>query len=266
MFNRRATAIASLLFTALALPAVASADSVKLGKPKLKRGSKYIVDFTLDKVAPSPLVVGVGGITAKDGFDIKGCQDSPTGAEADWKGRTVNGERDLTLTVTAVEDAGKSGRGWPGTRCGFRINDSRDPKLFAELPIANAPAFAAPTALVRADNLAIVNLNINGYAADHASTANLVVALDLTTHAEVWRSKPLTSNAAMLVLGDSLVTGYGFTKEKASVFVFDVHTGKQTQQIALPKAPEAIVRIEGALLVRIYDGYAKLPLTMVEAK
>lgn len=88
-----------------------------------------------------------------------------------------------------------------------------------------------------------------------------MVALDLVTHEELWRSANMSSNAQMIIFDGVLVTGYGFTREKASLVVLDLATGRVLQKISLPNAPEEIVKARDSLYVKIYDGYAQLPLT-----
>lgn len=55
------------------------AGGVKLGKAKLTRGEKYIVDFDLSKVVSDPEVLGAGGIGDLNGLRFEACGDRPDG-------------------------------------------------------------------------------------------------------------------------------------------------------------------------------------------
>jgi len=259
----------SALLTSLAclpvLAFVATADAkptLKLGKAKIVRGEKYITDDALlDTVAPQPADTGRGGITDVNGLRISGCQDAPGGAEKGWAGKKVDAGGGLSLEVTMVEDAGTSKRGWPGAKCGFKIVDTADATKYAVLSPAGVPPFTAPTALIRDGDIVYMNLNFNGYAKELPQGGNLIVALHMVNHDEMWRTGKFTSNAAMMLYGDALITGYGFTKEKAALNVIDTASGAVIQKVTLPKAPTELRRKDNKLFVRIYDGYAVLPIT-----
>jgi hypothetical protein len=53
----------------------------------------------------------------------------------------------------------------------------------------------------------------------------------------VWRSPNLVSNHRVWILGDYLVTGYGFSDERDYLFVLNKWTGAVVQKLPLPKAP-----------------------------
>ena len=244
-----------------ALSSVASAaPHLKLGAPKATRGEKYITDFTLDQVAPQPDAVGVGGITAAHGYRIDGCHDDPGGKPSDAKGQTIAAGNNVAIIITDAVAAGKTGRGWAGTHCAFKLVDITDPNKWAELPLDKVPAFNAPTAIVRDGDRVYIDLNWNGYAKEAHGEGNIVVALDLAAHTELWRSKNMVSNGAMMLIDGSLVTGYGFTAEAHFLVVLDAATGKQLQKIDLPKSPGDMARKGDTLFVQIYDGYVALPI------
>lgn len=264
--NRRARLTSLPALAALAvLPFAATADAkptLKLGKAKIVRGEKYITDDALlDTVAPQPADAGRGGITDVNGLRISGCQDTPGGVEKGWVGKKLDAGAGLSLEVTTVEDAGTSKRGLPGAKCGFKVVDTADSTKYAVLPAAAVPPFTAPTALLRDGDMVYMNLNVNGYAKEFPQGGNLVVALHMVNHDEMWRTGKFTSNAAMMLYGDVLITGYGFTKEKAAINVIDTATGAVIQKVVLPKSPSEIRRKDSKLFVRIYDGYAVLPIT-----
>ena len=256
----------SALLTSLACAAfAATADAkptLKLGKAKIVRGEKYITDDALlDTVAPQPADTGRGGITDANGLRVAGCQDTPGGPEKGWAGKKLDAGAGLSLEVTTVETDQTSKRGWPGGHCGFKIVDTADATKYAVLPLAGVPPFTSPTAIVRDGDRIYLNLNFNGYAKEIPQGGNFVVAFDMVSHDEVWRTGKSTSNAALMLYGDALITGYGFTREKAALHVIDTATGIVIQKVALPKSPTEIRRKDDKLFVRIYDGYAVLPIT-----
>jgi hypothetical protein len=240
--------------------------ATRLGKPKATRGENYIVNFELPSVVPNPDAVGVGGITKLDGLDFEGCKDAPSGPPSDWQGREVDGGNGLVVRVTDVATAGKSKRGWPGTRCGFRIVDRADPRKYADIPSDRVPPFNSPTGILRDGDHVFVNLNFNGYASEVDGKGNLVVALDLGAHSELWRSANMVSNGSMMMVNELLVTGYGFTSEKHFLIALDAGSGRVAQKIDLPKTPAELARKGSTLYVRIYDGYVEIPITGATGK
>jgi hypothetical protein len=92
------------------------------------------------------------------------------------------------------------------------------------------------------------------YAASSGGRNGYVAAIDLRTKRIRWRSPALVANARTFVLaGDALVTGYGFTKEPDYLYLLDRRTGRVRDRLALPSAPESIVRRRTRLFVRTYD-------------
>jgi hypothetical protein len=244
------------------LPPDRAALAPVLGKPVLQRGRDLIVGFSLDDVAPRPEKVGAGGITAGD-RSLSGlgeCSDSPDGDAASAGAALEHEASGLRVEVTAVEPAGRSGRGWKGVRCAYRVTDRARPALHADLGLDVVPAFNALTGLLRVDDVVYATLQFNGYAKEIGGEGNLVVAVDLCSHRVLWRSADLVSNAAILVHGDALITGYGFTSEPDSLTVLDRFTGSVVQRLTLPRSPDELRLADGALFVRLYDGYARIPL------
>jgi hypothetical protein len=69
-----------------------------------------------------------------------------------------------------------------------------------------------------------------------------------------WRSPSLVANAGTFVLaGDTLVTGYGFTREPDYLYLLDRRTGRVLERLGVPTAPERITRRGNRLHVRTYD-------------
>lgn len=90
-------------------------------------------------------------------------------------------------------------------------------------------------------------------AATHRRNAYLN-AIDLGTRKLVWRSPALVANASrFVVVGDLIVSGYGFTREPDYLCLLDRRSGRVLDRMKVPSAPE-IIRLHGnRLLVRTYD-------------
>ncbi len=92
------------------------------------------------------------------------------------------------------------------------------------------------------------------YAASSRRRTAYVTAIDLPSSRVRWRSRALVANAASFALvGDLLVTGYGFTGEPDALYALDRRTGRPLRRLALPSAPEHLLFRRGVLFVRTYD-------------
>lgn len=81
-----------------------------------------------------------------------------------------------------------------------------------------------------------------------------ISALDAATGTLLWRSRPLVSNAGnFIVKGDAIISGYGFTGEKDSLYVLNRADGRIVRQVPLDSAPEVLAEREGKLFVRTYN-------------
>lgn len=229
-----------------------------LDRPKSHRNDRMITGFSLGQVGPPD------GRASSGGRDIwrtfMDCTDSPQGARPAVGLSVTDPVSSLTVRITRVEDMGKTGRGWPGVRCSVRIEDTADPARFVEFGRDDVPAFNQVGAIVRDGDSIFVAFHFNGYASEIQRRGNRVVAADLCRHAVVWRSRDLVSNTDLLLDGEYLITGYGFTAEPDFLYVLDRRTGTIVQKLPLPKAPEEFLLNEESLYVRIYDGYAIFPL------
>jgi hypothetical protein len=56
-----------------------------------------------------------------------------------------------------------------------------------------------------------------------------------------------------VVVGDVLVTGYGFTAEPDYLYALDRRTGRPLARLRVPSAPERITARGATLHVRTYD-------------
>jgi len=104
------------------------------------------------------------------------------------------------------------------------------------------------------DDVAYVSTAHSTYAADSGRRNAYVTAIDTTSGRVRWRSPALVANAdTFAVVDDVLVTGYGFTAERDTLFLLDRESGRAVGSLILPSAPEYIALRRGKLFVRTYD-------------
>jgi hypothetical protein len=109
---------------------------------------------------------------------------------------------------------------------------------------------------VRAEGgLLYFNEACQGYAREAGGQCSSLVAFDPTAGRVLWRTKPLVSNNRLLVLGDYVVAGYGFTAEADHVSLVRRRDGVVVHRQPLAAAHEDLV-VEGGdtLVVRVYPG------------
>lgn len=92
------------------------------------------------------------------------------------------------------------------------------------------------------------------YAAESKGKNAYLTAIEIPTGKVLWRSRPLVSNTRNFeIVGDVIVTGYGFTREADFLYLVDRQTGEVTAQHPLKTGPEYILEKDGRLYVRAYD-------------
>jgi hypothetical protein len=92
------------------------------------------------------------------------------------------------------------------------------------------------------------------YARSSKGSNAYLTAIDLATHRMLWRSQPLVANANnFVVVGEVLVSGYGFTAEPDYLYVVDKRTGAILQRLAVKSGPEHLIRGRDRMFVRTYD-------------
>lgn len=101
------------------------------------------------------------------------------------------------------------------------------------------------------------------YAATTQGQNAYLSAIDMSTGALVWRSAPLEANTrTFAVVGDVIVTGYGFTDEKDDLYVLDRHTGRRLTRARLESGPRFIIERGGTIYVRSYNRDYEYALTV----
>lgn len=157
------------------------------------------------------------------------CTDHPDAAPV---GRPFDATIEGVKVVTSVTPAGKTGRGWPGNQCTFDLaQTTEDFNMSVRLGPEVVPPFNALTALVRSGSRVWVELSYNGYTKDFPRGGNRVVAIDVCDGRVVWKSNDGVSNGGLLLVGDYLITAFGFTSELRYVHVFDAYSGKLVQKL-----------------------------------
>ncbi len=104
------------------------------------------------------------------------------------------------------------------------------------------------------DGILYISHSHSTYAKSSGGMNAYLSALDFETGELLWRSEPLVANAAnFLVVGEGILTGYGFTAEADYLFVLDRHTGRTMAKTAVKSGPEVLALREEILHVRTYN-------------
>ncbi len=94
----------------------------------------------------------------------------------------------------------------------------------------------------------------NTYARSSKGMTGYVTAINIKDHGVLWTSPALISNAKNFeVVGDYLITGYGFTEEPDFLYVLRRKTGEVIQKIKLKSGPDYVIRKNDDIYVRAYD-------------
>jgi len=166
-------------------------------------------------------------------------------------------QRDRVLAVYGVDFA--SGRYLVALdRATGRFSYAFDFAAYAYAP--NAPAREREFvyqdiawAVEEGDTLYVAHAH-NTYARSSRGMNAYVTAIDMRRGRVLWRTAPLVSNASNFELvGDHLVTGYGFTQEPDFLYLLDKRTGEVRHRLGVRSGPGYIIRQGERLHVRAYD-------------
>ncbi len=92
------------------------------------------------------------------------------------------------------------------------------------------------------------------YARDSQGQNAYITAIDIKSRKLLWRSEPLVANAhGFEFVGDTIVSGYGFTAEPDFLCVLNRKNGETLKKIKLKTGPEYIIAKGNRLFVRTYD-------------
>jgi hypothetical protein len=184
-------------------------------------------------IAPGkrPNASHVDRFAARDMKFAAACGDFPSGPPNDHVPPYV---RDgVEVRVTSAAPAGSSGRRWSGSQCTFEVALANGSGRPVELGPDVVPPFNSVTALQSSGSAAWLELSFNGYTREFPKGGNRVVAVDLCDGRVVWKSKDGTSNGGLLLLGDYLITAFGFTSERRFVHVLDARSGASIQKLSV---------------------------------
>ena len=157
------------------------------------------------------------------------CTDSPTGPmQASPATVAIDG---VEVRLASATPAGSSKRGWAGNQCAIELRLADGSGQTVRLGEQEIPPFNTLTSLVRSGSAVWLSVSFNGYTSEFPKGGNRVIALDLCAGRVVWKSPDTKSNGGLLLLGDYLLSPYGFTNEPRFVFVFDARSGAQIQKL-----------------------------------
>lgn len=104
------------------------------------------------------------------------------------------------------------------------------------------------------DGILYVSNGHRTYASESKGKNAYLTAIDLKAGKALWRSRPLVSNTRnFAIVGDVIVTGYGFTREPDFLFLVDRKTGGVIATHPLKTGPDYVLEKDGRLYVRAYD-------------
>lgn len=102
--------------------------------------------------------------------------------------------------------------------------------------------------------VSLIHKGDSGYAKAAAGMTGYMAAFDTRSRAPLWHSAPLVANADNFVLiGDYIVSGYGFSAEPDFLFVLRRDTGAPVARVPIRSGPDYIIEKDGKLFVRTYD-------------
>jgi hypothetical protein len=108
-------------------------------------------------------------------------------------------------------------------------------------------------AIVR-DSVLYVSHSHKTFAGSSRGMNAYITAIDLNTRRLLWRSDPLVSNAAnFIVVGNTIISGYGFSAEPDYLYLLDTSNGRQIERVALRTGPQYIISKDDQLFVRTYN-------------
>lgn len=92
------------------------------------------------------------------------------------------------------------------------------------------------------------------YSVCYGNQNGYISAINMLTDEIIWTSQPLINNSSeFAVVGNSIITGYGFTAEPDFLFVLDKYSGQRIQKIPLRKGPEIILVKDNCVYVKTYN-------------
>jgi len=168
---------------------------------------------------------------AHEGAFLPECTDAPGGPTRESRASVVLDG--VELAVAAAVPAGATGRGWTGNQCSFDVRLADSSGKAIRLGPSEVPPFTTVSAVVRSGSAAWLAFSFNGYTKEFPRGGNRIIALDLCSGSVRWKSPDAMSNGGLLLLGDYLISPYGFTNERRYVFVLDARSGGVVQTLPI---------------------------------
>jgi TPR repeat protein len=77
----------------------------------------------------------------------------------------------------------------------------------------------------------------NTYSSSSGGKNAYISAIDLKNNKIIWTTEPLTCSSTFVIVDNTIVCGYGFSKESRYVYLVDLHTGKRRQKVKVEEVP-----------------------------
>lgn len=104
------------------------------------------------------------------------------------------------------------------------------------------------------DSILYVSHSHRTYAESSKGMNAYITAINMKDYSVIWRSKPLICNSSNFeIVGDIIISGYGFTDEKDYLYTLNKYNGKEIQKLKLKTGPDYIIRKEDKIYVRTYN-------------
>jgi len=251
---------------AVALDQMETVDRIELAEPPLPAVAPEADDR---RVRLRQISASTNQVTDIEEWFETNRLDLPSSLPADADPRIPRTYRGLDLVAAMVS----SGRGFAGygrdfetlvivgvdlvenvATTAFDFNRYRLPPGTASGPSARSDQSLKWATVV--DDTLLVSHAHSGYAADSKGLNGYLTAIKVETGEVLWRTGPLVANAkTFLVVGDVIVSGYGFTDEDDYLYVTDRRTGELLARQLVASAPEFVMRRggESTFLVRTYN-------------
>lgn len=92
------------------------------------------------------------------------------------------------------------------------------------------------------------------YSVCYGNQNGYISAINMLTDEIIWTSQPKINNCSeFVIVGNSIITGYGFTDEPDFLFVLDKYSGQRIQKIPLKKGPGIIMVKNNCAYVQTYN-------------
>lgn len=104
------------------------------------------------------------------------------------------------------------------------------------------------------DGSVYVNANYLSYAKEVDGKTAYLYGIDVDSAKTMWRSKPLRSRNEFAIVGNLIVSGYGFTAEKDYLYVIEARSGNELHEQPIKSGHDWVRWVNEELIVRTY-GY-----------